>query len=623
MAILSLAFWTRPLRSWFVRKVKEATRQGARNLPSIESLEQRLTPASIPSLEDLLAESGTLFVPGSSSQTGTAAGDLGVFRDSVSPFSPGYFGGTLYAHSSFPNGPEGRFTLGDRLAGLGEVEIAGNQAPWVAGAFPQLARQGSHVIARWTAGQEGADYRLATRDLIVIDQRVLALTTPQQLAEAAAGADILIISSWVDGFQATTRQLRESSARYSSISVLGHGVEGAQSLGSGRLTADNAGQTAAWAPYLTPGADILLWGCQVGGGSQGARLLDALRAATGADIGASVDTTGSAGTAGDTDLEITRGDIGAATQGELAGVVSRLIGLNTLPDLDPAVPLTPSVNADGSQLTIPFSEALMTTGLPDISFFAVTSSGAPVPLSSYAVSGTSVVLTLGRKVSATEALLVTYGDPCCYNQDRPGLRDLAGNKVYNFTDRPVTTNGVDIVSPKLLTAQYTDAFYITLTFDEPLVIDGTPPASFTPALAGFSGLSTAGTPTVTVQGNRVTIVLGAAPPTSLTYTPPATNFLRDAAGNKVAGFTTGLAKSTGTAVGNIIFLNEPNDINDLLQFPAAGSNGSTSAPTGSTWATSDTGSQGIPLSRMISGQNPTTNTGLAITEYLPELQSPL
>jgi hypothetical protein len=264
MAILSLAFWTRPLRSWFVRKVKEATRQGARNLPSIESLEQRLTPASIPSLEDLLAESGTLFVPGSSSQTGTAAGDLGVFRDSVSPFSPGYFGGTLYAHSSFPNGPEGRFTLGDRLAGLGEVEIAGNQAPWVAGAFPQLARQGSHVIARWTAGQEGSDYRLATRDLIVIDQRVLALTTPQQLAEAAAGADILIISSWVDGFQATTRQLRESSARYSSISVLGHGVEGAQSLGSGRLTADNAGQTAAWAPYLTPGADILLWGCQVG-----------------------------------------------------------------------------------------------------------------------------------------------------------------------------------------------------------------------------------------------------------------------------------------------------------------------------------------------------------------------
>ena len=66
-------------------------------------------------------------------------------------------------------------------------------------------------------------------------------------------------------------------------------------------------------------ADILLYGCDIARGSAGAAFVDAVAQATGADVAASTDATGSAAKRGDWELEYAAGQIDADAPLDMAG----------------------------------------------------------------------------------------------------------------------------------------------------------------------------------------------------------------------------------------------------------------------------------------------------------------
>ncbi len=100
-----------------------------------------------------------------------------------------------------------------------------------------------------------------------------------------------------------------------AIHIFSHGSPGQLQLGSTVVNSGNLQQYArvfqTWRSRLHEGADIVLYGCEVGAGEIGQSFIQQLRQLTGADIAASADLTGSAALKGNWDLEVTAGDIQA------------------------------------------------------------------------------------------------------------------------------------------------------------------------------------------------------------------------------------------------------------------------------------------------------------------------
>ncbi|WP_161809484.1 VCBS domain-containing protein [Stenotrophomonas panacihumi] len=176
----------------------------------------------------------------------------------------------------------------------------------------------------------------ATRELLVIDSR---LQGAELLAAAAApDARVLMIHPGEDGLQAITQALSELG-QVDSIQILSHGAPGSFQLGSRSIGADDASLAQAvgsWKGALAADADILLYGCRIGEGVEGQRLVQNLANWTGADVAASDDDTGAATAGGDWTLETHAGTIEHALAID-AGVLSHYASL--LADAAPTVTL--------------------------------------------------------------------------------------------------------------------------------------------------------------------------------------------------------------------------------------------------------------------------------------------
>src|SRR6266511_4883597 len=89
--------------------------------------------------------------------------------------------------------------------------------------------------------------------------------------------------------------------------IVSHGSEGSITLGSTILDQGNvasyADALAQIGAALAPDGDIMLYGCDVAGGTTGQQFIDALARLTGADVAASTDLTGAAALGGDWTLE--------------------------------------------------------------------------------------------------------------------------------------------------------------------------------------------------------------------------------------------------------------------------------------------------------------------------------
>jgi hypothetical protein len=159
--------------------------------------------------------------------------------------------------------------------------------------------------------------RAQTHELVFVDpatpdaERLLA----DIRAQSDRPLDIVRIDAQRDGLEQITAVLA-ATHDVTAIHVISHGADGLLELGAGDVTRDtllrNASQVSAWRNALAPGADILLYGCDVAQTPAGQAFVDTLAALTGADVAASTDKTGAAALGGNWQLEYRVGPIETA-----------------------------------------------------------------------------------------------------------------------------------------------------------------------------------------------------------------------------------------------------------------------------------------------------------------------
>lgn len=150
----------------------------------------------------------------------------------------------------------------------------------------------------------------AQRNLVVIDARLE--NRDQLAANLPVGTTALVVDPGQDAVAAISNALAQLG-KVDSIQVFSHGASGQFTLGNQvftRQTVEQMGERlSAWRDELNAGADIQLYGCDVGTGSAGQALVNELARWTGADVGASNNATGSQLAGGDWRLEVRNGDV--------------------------------------------------------------------------------------------------------------------------------------------------------------------------------------------------------------------------------------------------------------------------------------------------------------------------
>ncbi len=158
------------------------------------------------------------------------------------------------------------------------------------------------------------------------------------VAEVRSGVTVVILEGDRDGIAQITQVLK-SAKNISAIHLISLGDAGVLKLGVTQLTTSSLDIYRAslrrWASALTPDADILLYGSNVGAGTVGDEFMKKLSKLTAADIAASTDQTGSAKLGGNwnlekTVLEIDTGEIAAkvAFQAPLTSTYSGVFNLS-------------------------------------------------------------------------------------------------------------------------------------------------------------------------------------------------------------------------------------------------------------------------------------------------------
>jgi Domain of unknown function (DUF4347)/WD40-like Beta Propeller Repeat len=132
-----------------------------------------------------------------------------------------------------------------------------------------------------------------------------------------------------------------------NVQILSHGAAGGLRLGQDWVTLTSLDRDASaiqsWSQALTPEADILLLGCDVGQGAVGQSFMQRLGQLTGADIAASTNLTGSAVGGGDWQLEAKTGQIETAIAFQ-ASALANYHGVLVDVDLISQVPNSPGNN---------------------------------------------------------------------------------------------------------------------------------------------------------------------------------------------------------------------------------------------------------------------------------------
>lgn len=158
--------------------------------------------------------------------------------------------------------------------------------------------------------QAAAPAQAAPRNLVVIDARLE--NRDQLAANLPVGTTALVVDAGQDAIAAISSALAQLG-KVDSIQIFSHGATGQFTLGNQTFTRQSVDQLgdrlSAWRGELNAGADIQLYGCDVGSGSAGQALVNELARWTGADVGASSNATGATRAGGDWNLEVRAGDV--------------------------------------------------------------------------------------------------------------------------------------------------------------------------------------------------------------------------------------------------------------------------------------------------------------------------
>ena len=190
-------------------------------------------------------------------------------------------------------------------------------AAQVASQFAQQAID----IAPGLAAIAGSTATKPVNEIVFVDA---AVEDKQSLINAALQArpdqpgpalvEVVVLDASKDGVEQIATWLNAHQG-LQAVHLLTHGDEAALRLGITTLSEANLEDyrdaLAAWGKALAPGADLLLYGCDVASGAEGTAFVDALARLTGADVAASTDATGASTLGGNWTLEKQSGDIQA------------------------------------------------------------------------------------------------------------------------------------------------------------------------------------------------------------------------------------------------------------------------------------------------------------------------
>ncbi|GAB6173125.1 hypothetical protein JCM15765_26030 [Paradesulfitobacterium aromaticivorans] len=117
--------------------------------------------------------------------------------------------------------------------------------------------------------------------------------------------------------------------------------------------------------------------------------------------------------------------------------------LSVLPP-DTVAPVLQSAEVSGSTLTLTYNEGVDSTTVPAAGDFAVSVNSSPATVSTVAVSGITVTLTLSSAVSAGDTVTVSY------TKGTSPVQDASGNTVANLTGQTVTNSTAGLSSDTTL-----------------------------------------------------------------------------------------------------------------------------------------------------------------------------
>ncbi|MCX7180821.1 MAG: DUF4347 domain-containing protein [Proteobacteria bacterium] len=150
------------------------------------------------------------------------------------------------------------------------------------------------------------------QEIVFIDSAVADYST--LVADLRLGVEVVMLTQDSDGLAQIAAALQGRS-NIVALHLVSHGSSGQLQLGSTNLTSENlaahADSLAGIRAALNENADFLIYGCDVARGETGTQFIDALAAATGADVAASTDATGAASRGGNWVLETAVGPIQA------------------------------------------------------------------------------------------------------------------------------------------------------------------------------------------------------------------------------------------------------------------------------------------------------------------------
>ncbi|NND98310.1 MAG: DUF4347 domain-containing protein [Pirellulaceae bacterium] len=146
-------------------------------------------------------------------------------------------------------------------------------------------------------------------EIVFVDPRVEDLSVLEN--GISQDAELILLNTTSDALEQISRHLR-SRTNIQSVHIVSHGTRGQLQLGNQAIGLTQLQNSSAllrqWTDSLTADADLLVYGCDVGGGHIGVAFAHRLASLTGADVALSNDKTGNQPNA-DWALEVQVGDI--------------------------------------------------------------------------------------------------------------------------------------------------------------------------------------------------------------------------------------------------------------------------------------------------------------------------
>ena len=296
-----------------------------------------------------------------------------------------------------------------------DAAAAATATEHVADASARAAAE-AQTAARDSAPAHAAEAQPAARqEVVFVDS---GITDYQALLRALpAGAEVVMLDADRNGFEQMAQYLQGRHG-LDAIHLISEGERGAVRAGSTLLdlgaTSAHAAELQRIGAALSDSGDLLLYGCNVGQGSEGAALLEQLATLTGADIAASTDWSGSAALGANWELEARVGSIESAVAIDALRAQAYGERLGVSPTITSA-----TYNATSGVLTVTGSS--MTAGdTIDVSKLTLTGEGG----STYTLTSANVTASSATAFSVT----LNATDKAAFNQiaNKAGTTSTSG-----------------------------------------------------------------------------------------------------------------------------------------------------------------------------------------------------